>query len=113
MKIVYIAGKFRGPNSWAVEQNIREAELRGFQVAQSGAMPLIPHTMTRFFDGTLTDEFWLLGTLALLERCDAVLMVSGWEYSVGAKAEREHAKARGLPVFDLFGQFADWLRLNP
>lgn len=59
MKAVYIAGPFRAPTPWEVETNIRTAETNGLYVAKLGAIPRIPHTMYRFFDGSLPDEFWL------------------------------------------------------
>jgi hypothetical protein len=99
MKVVYIAGPFRGSNAWEVEKNIREAEEFGFRVAQLRAMPLIPHANTRFFDGTLTGEFWLEGTIELMRRCDAILLLPTWEQSEGARAERKEAERLGLQVF--------------
>ena len=100
MKIVYVAGPFRGVNAWEIEQNIRRAEQLGMKVALAGAMPLIPHANTRFFHGTLGDEFWLDGTLELLRRCDAIIMTDDWRRSSGATAEREEAIARHMPVFE-------------
>ena len=112
MKLVYVAGKFRGPNAWAIEQNIRAAEVVGMEVAQLGAAPVIPHANTRFFHGTITDEFWLAATMALLERCDAVMLVPGWPTSTGALAEVARAKQLGLPVFCVgeFDMLATWLK---
>lgn len=97
--VVYIAGPFRAPNSWVREKNIREAEELAFRVAECGAMPLCPHTNTRFFDGTLSDEFWLAGILELLRRCDAIALTARWMESSGARAEHEWARANGLAVF--------------
>lgn len=109
MKVVFIRGPFRAANAWEVEQNIRRAEALGFEVAKLGAMPMIPHTNTRFFDGTLTDEFWLEGTMELLRRSDAVMSVRGCEKSSGSAAEGVEAKRIGLPVFSDLGQLAAWL----
>jgi hypothetical protein len=100
MKVVYIAGPFRASTPWGVECNVRNAEVLALAVAACGAMPLCPHTMTRHFDGQLTDEFWLSGTLELLRRCDALVLVDGWERSSGTRAEAEEAKRLGLPIFD-------------
>ena len=100
MKVVYVAGKFRGKTAWDVAENVRAAERVGFAVAAAGAMPLIPHANTAHLDGTLTGQFWLDGTMELLRRCDAVMMVPGWPDSKGALAEREEANRLGLPVFD-------------
>lgn len=100
MKIIYVAGKFRGKNAWEVFKNVRAAEEVAFQVASLGAMPLTPHLNTANFDGTLDDKFWLDGTMELLRRCDAVMMVPGWETSTGATAERREAERLGLPIFE-------------
>jgi hypothetical protein len=109
MIVVFIAGPFRGADAWTVEQNVRVAEVAAYQVANLGAMPLCPHTNTRFFDGTLTDEFWLEGTLELMRRCDVVLMVGGWRESSGALGEREEAKRLGLHVAYSIDELARWL----
>lgn len=111
MKIVYIAGPFRGPTQWDIAQNIRRAEEWGFEVARLGAMPLIPHANTAHFRGQQTDQFWLDGTLELMRRCDAILMIPKWEQSSGARGERAEAIVIGKPVFywDLPATFSDWL----
>lgn len=100
MKVVYIAGKYRAPTPWGVEQNIRAAEEVGARVIQAGHMPLIPHANTRHMEGLADDAFFLAGTMELLRRCDAVLLVPGWESSVGTRAEVIEANRLGLPVFD-------------
>lgn len=109
MKVVYIAGKFTGPNAWVIEQNIRAAELVGFEVALLGAMPLIPHANTRFFHGTKDASFWYEGTLELLRRCDAVMTVVRWEESKGAREEVEEARRRGMPVFHDYMRLGVWI----
>lgn len=98
MMVVYVAGPFRGPSSWAIEQNIRRAETLALQVWRRGAAALCPHTNTRFFHGAADDRVWLDGDLELLSRCDAILMTDNWQQSDGARKEHEFAKARGIPV---------------
>lgn len=85
MKLVFIAGPFRGKDSWIVAENVRRAEQLGYEVAKRGAMPLIPHANTAHFNGTMTDQFWLEGTQELLTRCDALVVLPLWEQSVGPK----------------------------
>lgn len=99
MKIVYIAGKYRGPNAWAVEQNIRAAEEVAAKVVRMGMMPLCPHANTRHMDGLASDEFFLVGTLELMKRCDAVVLVDGWRDSIGATNEVYEARRLSIPVF--------------
>lgn len=109
MKVVYVAGPFRGPNGWRIEQNVRRAEEYGFKIAELGAMPIIPHANTRFFHGALPDEFFLEGTLELLRRCDAIFLTPGWEMSSGSRGERNEAHARGIPDFYELGALRHWL----
>ena len=115
MKIIYVSGKFTAQNAWEIEQNnVCTAEDVGMRVAKAGAMPLIPHANTRYFYGTATPEFLYAGTLELLRRCDAVIMVPGYESSKGACAELEEAHRLRLPVFfvvdDRIDGLVSWLR---
>lgn len=105
MKVIYIAGKYRGPTPWAVEQNIRAAEDVAAKVIRAGHMPLTPHKNTAHMEGLADDAFFLEGTMELLRRCDAVLCVSNWRDSVGARAEVEEARRLGLPVFGVGREF--------
>ena len=108
MKVIYIAGPFRGKTAWEVEKNIRAAEEIGFEIAQLGAIPLIPHTLYRFFNGELTDQFWLDATMGLLKRSDAIYMLPRWPYSSGSRAEKEYAEGK-MPVFADLKSLQLWL----
>ena len=108
-RVVYIAGPFRGKDAWAVERNVRRAEELAYAVWAVGGVALCPHTNTRFFDGTLTDEIWLEGTLELLRRCDAVLLAPGWQLSAGTLGEIEEANRLRLPVFHNIQVLRIWL----
>jgi hypothetical protein len=111
MKVIYVAGPFRGETPWQVEENIRIAERTGLRVAKAGHIPLIPHTMYRFFDGSASDEFWLEGTQELLRRCDGIVMSVGWERSSGSKAELDLAmrgQKAGSLAFMSIEAFEGW-----
>lgn len=108
MKVIYIIGPFRGPSAWAVEQNVRRAEELALEVARRGMMPLCPHTNTRFFDGLLTAQFWLDGTMELARRCDAAICAQGWERSQGSLGEIKDFEARGVPVFHDLMSLVTW-----
>ena len=99
MKLVYVAGPFRGPNNWEIEQNIRRAETLALEVWRAGYACLCPHTNTRFFQGAAPDEVWLQGDLEMVRRCDAVLLTPDWARSTGARAERLFAEEHEIPVF--------------
>lgn len=102
MKVIYIAGKYRGPNAWAVEQNIRAAEVVAARVWAMGLVALCPHANSRHMEGVASDEHFLAGTLELMRRCDAVLCVPNWHDSEGAKAELREAHRLNLPIFGDF-----------
>lgn len=109
MNAIYIAGPFRGPNAWEIEENIRRAERLALEVWRLGCACICPHTNTRFFQGAAPDEVWLAGDLELLARCDAILLTADWERSSGARAEVDFARKRGMPVFLSVSNLAHWL----
>src|SRR5574338_1527454 len=99
MKVIYIAGKYRGPNAWAVEQNIRAAEEVAARVWAAGMVALCPHPLPRHMSGLGDEQVFVDGTLELMRRCDAVVLVPNWRDSAGARAEVEEADRLGIPVF--------------
>lgn len=109
MRVIYIAGRFRGPSHWAIHENIRAAERVAFDVWALGAAALCPHLNTIHFQDALPDDVWLAGDLALLGRCDALMTVDNWRESQGARAEVAYAHAHGIPVFHALPALADWL----
>lgn len=109
MKVIYVAGPFRAANQWEQEQNIRVAEAISLAIWRRGAVALCPHLNTRFFSGTLPDKVWLDGDLELLERCDAIFLCSGWQDSVGARAEELRARRISMRAFTTLWEVSQWL----
>lgn len=109
MPVVYLAGPFRGRNHYAIHRNICRAEDLALQVWQLGAACLCPHLNTAHFQGAAPDDVWLEGDLAMLAKCDAILMTPDWTSSSGARAERDFAADRSIPIFDTVNALAEWL----
>jgi hypothetical protein len=107
--VIYIAGPYRGKNSWEVEKNIRNAEHYAFRLAEFGMVPLCPHSMYRYFDRTLNDEYWINATEMLLKRCDAVFLIPGWQNSIGATAEECTACRLEIPCFENEDDLFNWV----
>lgn len=112
MKLVYVAGPFRGANSWDIECNIRRAETLALEVWRLGAACICPHTNTRFYQGAAEDSVWLDGDLEMLKRCDAVMLTPDWMKSSGAKAEVEFARNHGIRIFESLDVLAAWLKVE-
>ena len=98
MKVVYIAGPFRGPNAWEIEENIRRAERLALEAWRKGFAVICPHTNTRFFQGAAPDDVWLEGDIELLRRSDIILMTDDWKRSSGARVEHIFASNNNIPI---------------
>lgn len=107
--VVYVAGPYRGRDNWAIENNIRRAEELALEVWRLGAAAVCPHTNTRFYQGAAPDELWLQGDLAILAKCDAVIVTPDWQRSSGARAEVLFAEQRHIPVFLTLEDLAFWM----
>ena len=115
MKIVYVAGPYTAQSAWEVEKNVRRAEEAGLEVARLGAMPLVPHANCRFYHGVhgVPDSFWYRGTLELLLRSDAMVVVGDWESSRGSKLELEACDKHDIPFFWSLEDLRVWLEGTP
>ena len=109
MKVIYLAGPFRGPDHWAIWQNINRAAALALEVWKLGAACVCPHMNSFCFQGAAPDHVWLDGYLAILGKCDGILMTPDWQRSSGATAELRYAESHGLPVFLTLEDLAAWL----
>ena len=64
-----------------------------------GFAVICPHMNTFMFDGAAPDRVWLDGDLVMQARCDATVVLSGWERSSGTKSEMNNADVHDQPVF--------------
>jgi len=127
MKLIYVAGPYRSDGTYGIMQNIRKAEDVTVQLWNLGVAVICPHKNTAFLDGAIDGEtmdgkgavadvsLFFKGDLEMMVRCDAVVLVPGWQKSKGTVQEKTLAVIRGIPVFD-WGleqkQFTEWLANN-
>lgn len=103
MKVCYLAMPYRDPRgAWYVEQNIRAAEEIALHLWREGYAVICPHKNGAHFEGALPDECLLAGDLAILEKCDVLVLGPGWRESAGARQEYEHALSKGIPTRNPF-----------
>lgn len=95
--IVYIAGPYRGD----VDANIQRAREVAIEMWRMGYTVFCPHLNTAHFeiDCGVEDARYLQGDLEILARCDAMVLIHGWEKSSGAKDELAFARAKGILVW--------------
>jgi hypothetical protein len=117
-KVVYVAGPIsKGP----LCENIFRACKAGMELLKAGVSPHVPHLtcyMGQVFhlgsDAVLPEvlpsgtvhEDWYGMDLLIVDRCDAVLRLSG--ESRGADLEVARAKERGIPVFETVEAVIAW-----
>lgn len=100
--LVYISGKITAPTREEVLANIDAAARVAGEWMKAGHSVICPHTNS----GGIVDagyEFthaeWMKADLMMIARCDALVMVPGWETSKGAKEEHDYATKLGIPIF--------------
>ena len=109
MLLIYIAGPYTAPTRAGIEANIERATLVALDVAALGVMPVCPHANTgdaRFSD-VQPYQFWIAGTLDLLRKCDAIVLVDGWRESNGARGEVDEARGLGMPICGNVGELKE------
>lgn len=101
MKVVYVCSPYRGTPE-EMKRNFDYAVELTKEVLIAGYYPITPHLyITACLDDTKPDER-MVGTgaaLALLERCDAVMIGKRYGISEGMAAEITKATDMGIPVF--------------
>ena len=99
---VFVTGPYRAPTDEGVQRNIEQAIKIGRIVFQKGYYPIVPHLLVREYwdpqetSGLFGYEPLMQYTLALVDRCDIVLL---YGHSPGADREWRQAEALGRPIY--------------
>ena len=88
---IYIAGPITGKLEYRKKFMAAERRLR-----RKGHIVVNPATLP---DGLGEARRYMKICFAMLDCCDAVYFLQGWEESVGAKEEWEYAKVKGKMLF--------------
>lgn len=120
MRLVYVAGPFRALNpdgtqdAWKIHNNVIAAMGVALEVWKAGHVAICPHANTFCFQNAsgCSDDVWLEGDLAILERCDALVTSPGWENSKGTQVELAFANKFNIPVFHDVTKLLEWLNAS-
>ena len=99
-RVIYIAGPYRSPTRRGLRRNIRRAQQAAAVLWLSGHVPVCPHTYTWPYKDLLPESTWLPRLIALMLKCDGVLLLGGWTHSEGTRAEVRAALSHNLPVYN-------------
>ena len=106
LKAVYVSGPYTSPTEQGRHRNIHKAwELALAVWGLQNCYAICPHINTMHMGGACSDDGqedynkFIESDCDIIRRCDAVLMMRGWENSRGACIERRYAYNHGIPVF--------------
>jgi hypothetical protein len=119
VKVIYIAGPYMGKTHdyrsyHEIERNIAAAREMAAELVWLGYGFFCPHTHSAHFEVIRPEaslDYWRRLDLRFLDVCDALITLSGWNESDGAREEVRRAREKKLPVFhdigDLVRNFHD------
>ncbi len=95
--LIYVSGKYSGD----VQANIADAVAVSVKLWEMGHAVICPHANTAHFEEfcKATYDQYIAGDLNMIARCDALVMVEGWEDSKGAVIEKNYADSLHIPVY--------------
>jgi nucleoside 2-deoxyribosyltransferase len=105
---IYVAGPI-GPDAVKMKENATIAIRHANNLRDLGFHPFVPHLCVWWHEITPRElESWMEFDFAWLQRCDAVLRITG--HSPGSDREVEFARSNNIPVFFSIGDLLMWAR---
>jgi len=99
--LLYVAGPYRAATPALIDANIKAARQVAVELWRAGHYVICPHLNTARMEAELpdSDDLFLDGTLAMLARCDGIVLLPTWDESQGAIGEVEYAKLNSMPCW--------------
>lgn len=99
LPMIYVSGPYRATTRNAIAKNVQAAYDLAAKLWDLGASVICPHKNTEDMEGIIDLTHLLNGDFEIVRRCNAVVMLAGWEKSLGAQLERDVAIDEGVKVF--------------
>jgi hypothetical protein len=109
MIVIAIIGPFNATTTEGILQNVHRARDLADEVWKLGAVAYCPHTSTCHLFGVLPESLFYAAGVEMAQRCDAGMLVRGWQHSQGSWREKTAMEAQGKPVFERLEDLATWL----
>lgn len=109
--LAYIAGPYTAPDYKQVAANVLAARIVARKLFKLGFATHTPHSEMWGWedDNEITYEDCMSADLEVLSRCDAIVLVPGWESSPGARTELQEARRLGLAELYSGEEAAEWI----
>lgn len=97
--LIYIAGPYSASTEEGIQAHINEARAVAEKLALRGHHFICPHLNTAGMHKLdVPIKFWYEMDIDILRRCDAILMMHGWNSSFSAAKELEIAGKLGIQI---------------
>jgi len=106
--IVLIAGPFHMPSYWERLPWIRIAEKMMLQLYAHNFIPMCPQAQHQNIDDQLPIDKVDSAVLHVMRRCDAIMVLPGWQNDPSTLALLKIAHALMIPKFFKFENLVEW-----
>ena len=94
-EVIYIAGAISGTNDYMERFKNAENVIR-----KSGRVPINPTIISKpLLEANANHQQFMSVTIELLECCNGIYLLNGWERSTGAKEELMYALANNYNIY--------------
>jgi hypothetical protein len=99
--LIYVSGPYTSKDGIGIDANIQAAREIAIRCWEKGHAVICPHLNTAHFERDCTVDYkaYIAGDLNMVARCDALVMVDGWESSNGATIEADYAQKLSIPIY--------------
>lgn len=110
-KVIYISGPITENARYIEYDNCLHARQWAQMVIQAGAAVHCPHLvyLCGLIDLVEYEDFIAMD-IAIIRKCDAILMIGAWAGSKGCMIEYNAAQEAGIPIFTTMAQVRDFVK---
>ena len=112
MKLIAVIGPFTAPTPEGIAANVARAKQVRDAVLRLGASPYCSHTMVGDLWEIIPESIIVPSIMEGTRRCDAAILVDGWEHSPGTLREKAELERLGKPVFRTIHALRSWLETS-